>query len=368
MTNVPRTITVPEVLLPPALEGPDLVTAIREHGRAVEHPLLVNQRTFTIGSSPSCDVPIASGYLSALHCVLERRGHRLRVHDQDSRNGTFHRGRREATFEVVPGDVFMPATSTLLAVNDHMRMSRPAVAQVLGYGAHAAVDDVLVASMDDGPLVVVGPKGAGHSRLVRAIHETSLRRSRPLVEVSVLPESRAEQKQLVMSACRGTIALTMTGSPVDPVFLDLVLSGAHHVRLAVLAPSLEIAARSVTLGAMTRMHRVEIQPLGTRPGDVPMLIDHLFLENRLSLRLADLTQNNQAALRHYEWPENLDEIRETVAWVAGIVREGSIRKAAPVLNVPRSTLQYWFERLHLRLPLTHERLRNDPDRGHSDID
>ncbi len=343
---------MPEAQRPPTLEGPDLVTAIREYGRAVEYPLLVKQPTFTIGSSPSCDLPIASDYLSSLHCVLERRGQRLRAHDQSSRNGTFFRGRRETIFDIVPGDLFMLATTTLLAVNDHMRLARLALAQVLGYDAHAAVDDALVASMDDGPLLVVGPKGAGQLRLVRAIHEASLRRAGAFVEVPALPASREEQKQLIVSARRGTLALAVARPALDETFLDLVLSGDSHVRLVVLAPSLEIAAQSIRLGAMTRMSKVEIQPIRARPGELAMLIDHLLLENRLSLRMSDLTAENQQALQSYAWPENLDEMRETVAWIAGIVREGSIRKAAPVLKVPRSTLQYWLERLHLTLPLT----------------
>lgn len=368
MTKSPRTITVPEGQRPQALEGPDLVTAIREYGRAVEYPLLVKQQTFTIGSSPSCDLPITSDYLSSLHCVLERRGHRLRVHDQTSRNGSFFRGRREISFEVVPGDLFTLATTMLLATNDHMRMTRPLAAQVIGYVAHAAVDDVLRAAMDDRPLLIVGPKGAGQMRLVTAIHETSLRRAGALVEVSAPPASREEQKQLITSARRGTLIVTLNGSPLDEVFLDLALSGDYHVRLVVLASSLEAAAQSLRLDAMTRMTKVEIQPIRTRPGELALLIDHMLVENRLSLRMTDLTEENQQALQRYGWPENLNEMRETVAWIAGIVREGSIRKASPVLKVPRSTLQYWLERLHLKLPLTRSGFPNDHERGRSRID
>jgi hypothetical protein len=42
----------PEGELPPALEGPDLVTAIREYGCDREHLLIKNQTAFTVGSSP----------------------------------------------------------------------------------------------------------------------------------------------------------------------------------------------------------------------------------------------------------------------------------------------------------------------------
>jgi pSer/pThr/pTyr-binding forkhead associated (FHA) protein len=367
MTNVPRTITVPEEERPPALEGPDLVTGVREYGRPLEHPLLVKQATFTIGSSPSCDVPIASEYVSSLHCVLERRGQRLRVHDQTSRNGTFFRGRRESTFDIVPGDMFMLATTAVLALNDHMRLARPVLAQVLGYDHHAVVDDVLMASVEEGPLLVVGPKGAGQLRLVRAIHEISLRRCSGLVEVARLPATSEEQKQLLAKARRGALAVTVNGSPLDEMFLDLVLSSDSHVRLVVLAPSLEAAMQSVRIETMTRMSKVEIRALRARRAELGVLVDRLLVENRLSLRVTDLTRENQRALEAYPWPENLDELRETVTWMAAIVREGSIRKAAPLLGVPRSTLQYWMERIDLTLPLTRSGSSGETDRGGSPI-
>ena len=354
MTKLPRTITLPDGERPAALDGPDLITAIREYGRPVEHPLLVKQPTFTIGSSPSCDVSIASDYLSSLHCVLERRGQRMRVHDQTSRNGTFFRGRRETTFDIVPGDMFLLATTALLVLNDHMRLARPIVSQVIGYDLHPIIDDVLVAFVDPGPLLMVGPRGAGQSLLIRALHETSLRRGSALVEIPGVPAPRDEQKQVLESARRGTLAVTVDGSPLDEVFRDLVLAPDSHARLVVVTPSLETAMQSLGIEAVTRMRKVEIRPLRARRTELAMLIDHLFVENRMSLRITDLTSANQKGLHHYSWPQNLDELRETVTWIAAIVREGSIRKAAQVLRVPRSTMQYWMDQIKLTLPLARE--------------
>lgn len=351
MTNVPRTVTLPEINRPPALDVPDFITAIREYGRAVEHPLLPGQETFTIGSSPSCDLPVASEYVSSLHAVLERRGQRLRVHDQTSRNGTFFRGRREASFDIGPGDAFILATTPFLAVNDHMRLARPIFAEVLGYASEAVVDDVLSIAIQDDPLLIVGERGAGQRALLQTLHGTSLRRGQALVEVPAPPTTREDQKQLIAHARRGTLAVAVNGAPVDDVFLDMALSADFGLRLVLLAPSLESAVQSVKLDVIARMNKIEIRPLRERRGEIGLLLDHLLLENRLSLRATDLTNENLRALYAYDWPENLDELRETVAWIAAIVREGSVRKAAAVLDVPRSTLQYWMERLCLTLPL-----------------
>jgi hypothetical protein len=57
-------------------------------------------------------------------------------------------------------------------------------------------------------------------------------------------------------------------------------------------------------------------------------------------------------MRTYPWPENFDELREAVALIVQIAREGSVRKAAPALHMARTSLQYWMERLGLRMPLT----------------
>jgi hypothetical protein len=70
MTKAGKTATLPETALPVALDGPDLVTALRIFGASGEFPLLARQGTFTLGSSPSCDVakwcsPDRAAYSSA---------------------------------------------------------------------------------------------------------------------------------------------------------------------------------------------------------------------------------------------------------------------------------------------------------------
>lgn len=360
MSDTPRTVTAPDGVGPPTLQDPDLITAIREYGRDVEYPLLPRQMAFTMGSSRGCDISVDSEYASSLHCVLGRRGQRVRVNDQASRNGTFFRGRRETTFDIGPGDTFMLASRTFLAVSERMQLARPLLAEVLGYGRHAVVDDLLVAAAHDGPLLIVGQKGSGQARLVRAVHDMSVRRRQALVEILGQPRARGEQEEIVRNARRGTLVVAVTGAPLDEGFLEMIGSAEAHIRLVALAPSMESAVESLVPHALTRMSNVELRPLRDRQGELETLIDRFFLENRASLCLSDLTPENREALLAYPWPENLDELRDSIAWIAGIVREGSIRKAAPVLNVARSSLQYWRDRLKLSLPLTRGEPSSEP--------
>jgi pSer/pThr/pTyr-binding forkhead associated (FHA) protein len=356
MTHVPSTVTVPDDELP-TFDDPDLITGLRVYGRDVEYPLLVKQTRFSVGSSPSCDLCVPSSYVSSVHCVLERRGSRIRVHDQASRNGTSIRGRREANFDIGPGDCFMLATTTLLAINDRMRGARLALSEVLGYRKHSVLDDVLIASVQDDPLLLIGEDARAMSRLVRTIHETSLRRDQALVELSALPATTDEREKFIGRARRGTLSIKLSGQPVDRELVDAVQSGEAHVRIAALAPSLEVSVESLTLDVAARMTRIDVPRLKERRGDIRQLVDRVLDENRASFRMSDLTASNQQVLQTYSWPENLTELRETVTWLAIIVQEGSIRKAAPLLGVPRSTLQYRLDRIGLRLPLTHDEVR-----------
>lgn len=277
----------------------------------------------------------------------------MRVHDQNSRNGTFRAGVRDTAFDIVPGDKFEVATIPLLALDDGMQVARPVLSHVLGYDRDALVDDVLAAAIQGEPLLVVGPNGAGQWHLVKAIHQASRRRKRPLIEVPGLPPTRDEQKNLLLASRRSTLAVGSTGAPLDQAFLDMALSPEFWVRLVVLAPS-PAAEGSVppTIDGLMHTQRIGIRPLRERQHEIVRLIDHVLFEGRERLRFSDLTADNQRALRAYDWPGNLDELGEVVGRIVQIVRAGSLRKAAQVLDTPRTSLYYALERLGLRLPLT----------------
>ena len=83
-----KTKTLPEAMQGGWFEGNDVVTALEIYGTGVTFELPRDRKTFTIGASADRDIALPDKFLSALHCVLERRGTGLRVHDQGSYNGT----------------------------------------------------------------------------------------------------------------------------------------------------------------------------------------------------------------------------------------------------------------------------------------
>jgi DNA-binding NtrC family response regulator len=233
-----------------------------------------------------------------------------------------------------------------------MQLARPVLSYVLGYDCDTLVDDVLVAAVQDAPLLLVGPNGAGQEHLVRAIHKASRRRHQGLLDVDELPPTREEQKRLLASAHRNTLPIRLAVAPLDQAFLDMAMSPAFHVRLLALAPSATaIRTMPPMVDGLIQMQRIEIRPLRQREHEFVRLIDHALFERRSPLRFSDLTGDNQQGLRAHDWPGNLDELSEVAARIAEIVREGSVRKAAQVLDTPRASLHYAMQRVGLTFPL-----------------
>src|SRR5262245_7879997 len=98
-------------------EGPDVVTALRIPDEDQEYSRPA-RATVTLGASRSCDLSLPGRDLSALHCAFVRKGSRLRMHDQHSTNGVFFGGRRVEEIDLYPGDTFLAAPVTFLAMNE----------------------------------------------------------------------------------------------------------------------------------------------------------------------------------------------------------------------------------------------------------
>jgi len=75
------------------------------------------------------------------------------------------------------------------------------------------------------------------------------------------------------------------------------------------------------------------------------------MERKATQRTADLTRTNQAALRAYDWPGNLAELRQIAAGIAAHTALGGLRPAGKALGRPHQTLQRHFARVGLEFPL-----------------
>jgi pSer/pThr/pTyr-binding forkhead associated (FHA) protein len=339
-------------------DGPDVVTALRVFDGDVEYEL-PPKATVTLGASRRCEVHVPDRGLSALHCLFERKGGRFRVHDEDSTNGLFFGGRRVETCDVYPGDTFTPAPVTFLAMNEVMRAQRPIIAEIVGTGFSPSPDRVLVDAVKYAhPLLLTAEPGCDTDRLARAIHAVSLRRTRPLVEISEVPEDRSRQREILKRAARSSLLIDLyrVEAPLDPAFCSMAFSRDHHVRPIVLAPSRDAARRLLAIEPPEHMQHIWLRPLGMRPGDIPDLLDRMLAERASPRRITDLTPHNRDALCAWEWRDNLAGLRTAADRLAAIARvpdwdDLDWRQRAAATSIPKSTLHDWFTALHLTSPL-----------------
>jgi hypothetical protein len=339
-------------------EGPDVITAIRVYDGDIEYEL-PQKGTVTLGASRSCDIAVPGRDLSSTHCLLERKGGHLRLYDQHSTNGTFFGGRRIDVVDLNPGDTFTPAPVTFLAMNDLMRAHRPIIADILGTNFVPSPDRVLVdGAKGSNNLLITGESGCDLDRLARSIHAVSLRRMRELVEISKLPEERAKQRDIIKNAARSTLVINLetAKAPLDPTFCSMVFSPDYHVRVIVLAAATSAARKLLPVESVEQMQHIWIRPLAMRPGDVPDLLDRMLAERLASLRLADLTPSNRAALCASEWRDNFVGLRVAADRLVAIARTTTWesmdwRDRSAAVGVPKSTLYDWFIGLGLTLPV-----------------
>jgi pSer/pThr/pTyr-binding forkhead associated (FHA) protein len=347
-----ETETLPEMQRVAMAASADAITALRIVGREIEYPLLAGKATFSLGSSTSCDVCIDNKHVSGLHGSLHRKGQRIRVVDQDSHNGTHFSGRREQSFDIGPGDTFTAASTTLLALNEEMRMARPIMIELLGTHRGTAVDELLSSSVRGHNLILFGEEGCEQGRLARALHRASPRGLWPMLELSEVPQERAAQRAILDGAQNGAILLTLKGRvpPPDEAFRSMLLSSDFRIRLYLAVPSREVATEVVGFETATRMISVHLLPLRERSGELPWLLDRIFNERQAKLRTADLRPINQRALQHHGWSQNFLELRDAAHKLIALATHETVTKAAEALEMPRTTLLYWVEE-KMQLPL-----------------
>lgn len=337
--------------------GPDPITALREYDGAGEWELPRDIKRFVLGGSRSCDISIPGRGLSATHCLLERRANKIRLYDQDSTHGTFVRDRRiEGSADLNPGDTFAPRPITLIAMNDEMRQHRPTLVEIVGTGFPPSPDALMIeAATSSGPILITGEPGCEQEQLARAIHAMSLRRTQEIVEIARLPEDRSAQIALVKQASKAktTVVLSLDpdGPPLDPVFSSMLWSTSYGVRVIALARTAEIARGALTEALVAQMRHVLLRPLAYRTVEIDQLLDRMLAERNATQRTADLSRTNRAALRGYDWPRNLAELRQIAEGLTAHAATGGLRPAAKLLGRPHQSLGNHFARVGLTFPL-----------------
>jgi pSer/pThr/pTyr-binding forkhead associated (FHA) protein len=104
---------------PRQADGPVVGVRILPHGRSFAFDSFriegSPKRILVIGADPGCDMVIDDDTVSGLHCLLERHGARVLVHDCQSRNGTRVNGVSVQEGELTPGTLLTLGRVSLVA-------------------------------------------------------------------------------------------------------------------------------------------------------------------------------------------------------------------------------------------------------------
>ncbi|NVB78243.1 MAG: FHA domain-containing protein [Kofleriaceae bacterium] len=363
-TEARRTRTLPEMITGAFYEGPDIVTSLKLYEAGSIFDLPRDKATFTLGSAASSDIYLPDEGLSKLHCVIERRGQVIRVYDQESKNGTFFNGRKEKTFDLRPGATFTVGATRLLALNDEMRTAYPTLVEIVGEENarspridNASASDLIGLATSSAHVLITADVGCDQDRLARTLHEISLLRSRPYLELARVPDDRAQQRAILDRVSRSTLILPLQqDAPVmDAAFVSMLFSPHFHVRVIATAPSLKKASNVLTESNVRAMRNITLYPLAYRAGSIDHLLDRMFGERGTPLRTSDLSEKNQSALRAYSWPGNFDELRrvaDRLTRLAAIPGRPTLRQAAEALGMSsHRSLDHWLGQLGLTLPI-----------------
>jgi FHA domain-containing protein len=367
-----HTQTAPESQRGGTLERPSVVTSLLLYGTDSLWLTPPSVKQITVGSEVGLGIVLPSVHVSAKHCRLDRKREQLWVIDLGSKNGTFFEGVRRRSFALSPGKVFIVGTRAhrFVALNDVMRMSYPALVDILGAENEHAIggandppspSDLIVTATGGAHLVITGEPHCGQDRLARVIHDISLYCERPFVELrsADIPKDRKPQADLIKQVARATLVLHVDpdDKPLSEAFVSPLFKARHQVRVIAVARDLEVADRVLGPRYCRQLKELWLRPLASRPEAIDRLFNRALEERSSPLKMAYLTPQNQDALRSYDWPENFESVREAAIRLTAIYRLGNPHQAALALEMASSSLYKWYRHeLKLSTPLSH-RLR-----------
>jgi DNA-binding NtrC family response regulator len=319
----------------------------------IEYPLAPQPHRWLIGSGANCDLVLDDPYVSATHCILERRnGGALVVRDRRSRNGTLIDGNPVEAAELPVGARLAVGRTTLVAVAAPETRGPGALGALHGRDPafRATVEQALKAAQTDCNVLIVGETGTGKDVLARVIHEASRRASDPFVPVNCggIPReligselfghekgaftgAHADRDGYFVEAGGGSLFLDEIGElplELQPHLLRVLesrrvrrIGGASEravdVRIIAATNRLEHLGTDASRLRLDLYHRLAtvvlvLPPLRERMGDLSDLVQGMLAELAPEHGPKLLSDAAWKALAESRWPGNVRELRHAV--------------------------------------------------------
>jgi hypothetical protein len=142
------------------------------------------------------------------------------------------------------GDRFTVKGMAALALDEPTHQLIQPLTAYCGIGAHSDVDSALAAILWKRPIILHGSRSEEVIELARSIHEHSIRKGFPFVQVNTVPTSDAAIEALCTEAGCGTIFLDLTKPFKLPrTFLRHLFSDHFHLWTIAVARAAEDARR-----------------------------------------------------------------------------------------------------------------------------
>ena len=341
-----RTLSQKEAFDAPWMRRAPIIAWSEPAGPSREKELL---ERIVVGTAPSADVVLTDRAVSRLHAELDPRDDGLWVRDLGSRNGTFLEGIRVGA-ACIPNGTKLQLGRTEIAIRYAEQPSPvelwPSAQFGALVGASVAMRELFAklsrVAQSSASVLIEGETGTGKELAAKAIHDASPRASGPfiVIDCAALPENLLEAELFGHAKGAFTGALAARPGAIEEadggtVFLDeigeLPLSMQPKL-LRVLESRMvrrigETQQRAVDVRFISATHRdlrtlannrafredvyfrlavlpLTIPPLRERPGDIPLLVDHL-----LSREGAVVSPDLLRDLASRPWFGNVRELR-----------------------------------------------------------
>jgi DNA-binding NtrC family response regulator len=318
-----------------------------------EYPLAEEPQRWIVGSSAGCDLVLDDPFVSAMHCVVERRaGGSLLIRDKRSRNGTLIDGNLVEVAELQVGSRLVLGRTTLVALAAPDAHIPGALSALRGRDPafRATIDQAIRAAQTDCNVLIIGETGTGKDLLARVIHEASKRSTEAFVAVNCggIPReligselfghekgaftgAHAERDGFFVEAHGGTLFLDEIGElPIElqPHLLRALesrrvrrIGGASErlvdVRIVSATNRMEHLGTEASKLRLDLYHRLAtvvlvLPPLRERMGDLPELVQSILAELTPEHGEKMVSDDAWKALAENPWPGNVRELRHAV--------------------------------------------------------